>query len=60
MRKERQDDVNRIVKKRQLSTRLSNYRKIFVHMAHRAGLPLEEIALVFGTTKQNVSLILKK
>lgn len=45
---------------KKLSTRLSNYRGVFVQMAYRSGLSLEEIAMIFGTTKQNISLIIKK
>lgn len=59
MNKLSQDNVNKNSKKRQLTVRLSNYRNIFVGMAYRVGLTLDEIAMIFGTTKQNVSLIIK-
>lgn len=51
---------NNVEKSKKLSQRLSGYRDIFVSMALRTGLTIEEVALIFGTTKQNVSLISKK
>lgn len=60
MSKPSQAKLKNTIPKRQLTLRLSNYRSIFVAMAYRAGLSMEEVALIFGITKQNVSLIIKK
>ena len=59
MHKSSQGKENIKSQKKQVSRRLSIYRGIFVGMAYRAGLTMEEIADIFGTTKQNVSLIVK-
>ena len=48
------------LKRKHLSERLSNYREVFVCMAWRVGLTGEEVAEIFGTTKQNVAYIVKK
>lgn len=62
MEKTSQQSVNkvRVGITKKLSTRLSGYRIIFIKMAYRTGLTIEEVADIFGTTKQNVSMILKK
>jgi len=49
-----------LVKRKTLSDRLSRYRSVFVCMAYRAGLTMEEVGLIFGTTKQNVQLMIKQ
>lgn len=54
------EKMSQVSVKKKLSTRLSDYREIFIKMAYRTGLTLEEVALIFGTTKQNVSLIIRK
>lgn len=45
---------------RQLTARLSTYREIFMGMAYRSGLTIEEVALIFAMTKQNAAIIIKK
>lgn len=60
MNKLSQDKVKSFSKKKQLSSRLSRYRNIFINMAYRSGLTIEEVGAIFGTTKQNVSLIINK
>lgn len=60
MTKPSQAKTKNIIIKRQITRRLSNYRDIFVSMAYRTGLTLDEVAVIFGMTKQNVSLIIKK
>lgn len=60
MSKPSQQKVNNSSLKYKLTNRLSSYRSVFITLAFNAGLNLEEVALIFGTTKQNVFSILKK
>lgn len=48
------------MKKQRLTIRLNNYRELFVCQLYQGGLTQEEVSLIFGTTKQNICLILKK
>jgi len=50
----------KVKKTKKMSIRLSNFRAVFVEMVARTGLTLDEMAEIFGTTKQNISFILNK